>query len=46
MPGDLTPTVSRATACLDHAATTPMHPVALAVMTRHLAEAGNPSSLH
>ncbi|WP_284977126.1 cysteine desulfurase family protein [Arthrobacter sp. efr-133-TYG-104] len=31
---------------LDHAATTPMSPEALAVMTRELARTGNPSSLH
>src|SRR4051794_20386572 len=31
---------------LDHAATTPMLPVAIEAMTRHLAETGNPSSLH
>ena len=30
----------------DHAATTPMHPEALAVMTRELARVGNASSLH
>ncbi|ANH38832.1 Cysteine desulfurase [Nocardioides dokdonensis FR1436] len=31
---------------LDHAATTPMVPAVLDVMTRHLAAAANPSSLH
>ena len=31
---------------LDHAATTPMLPVAIEEMTRHLGETGNPSSLH
>jgi cysteine desulfurase len=31
---------------LDHAATTPMLPEALAVMTEELAQVGNPSSLH
>ena len=31
---------------LDHAATTPMSPGALAAMTRELAQTGNPSSLH
>ncbi|MFF5791404.1 cysteine desulfurase family protein [Paeniglutamicibacter sp. NPDC012692] len=31
---------------LDHAATTPMSPAALAAMTRELAQTGNPSSLH
>jgi cysteine desulfurase len=31
---------------LDHAATTPMLPAALEVMTAHLADVGNPSSLH
>ncbi|HET7399376.1 MAG TPA: cysteine desulfurase family protein [Intrasporangium sp.] len=34
------------TAYLDHAATTPMFPEALAAMTTQLAETGNPSSLH
>jgi cysteine desulfurase len=34
------------TAYLDHAATTPMRPSALAAMTEQLAAAGNPSSLH
>src|SRR5665213_2250978 len=33
-------------AYLDHAATTPMLPEALEAMTRHLADVGNPSSLH
>jgi cysteine desulfurase len=31
---------------LDHAATTPMLPAALEVMTTHLRDVGNPSSLH
>ena len=31
---------------LDHAATTPMRPEALAAMTEELAQVGNPSSLH
>jgi cysteine desulfurase len=31
---------------LDHAATTPMLPVAIEAMTRHLSDVGNPSSLH
>jgi cysteine desulfurase len=31
---------------LDHAATTPMVPAAIEAMTRHLADVGNPSSLH
>jgi cysteine desulfurase len=31
---------------LDHAATTPMRPVAIAAMTEELAQLGNPSSLH
>ncbi len=31
---------------LDHAATTPMLPVALEAMTAHLRDVGNPSSLH
>ena len=34
------------TVYLDHAATTPMRPEAVEVMTRHLTEVGNPSSLH
>src|SRR6201997_4064658 len=33
-------------AYLDHAATTPMLPAALAAMTEELAQLGNPSSLH
>jgi cysteine desulfurase len=33
-------------AYLDHAATTPMLPVAVAAMTEELAQLGNPSSLH
>ncbi len=31
---------------LDHAATTPMRPEAIAAMTEELARLGNPSSLH
>lgn len=31
---------------LDHAATTPMRPQAVAAMTEHLGDPGNPSSLH
>src|SRR5919109_2607742 len=34
------------TAYLDHAATTPLRPEAIAVMTAELARLGNPSSLH
>ena len=34
------------TVYLDHAATTPMRPVAIEAMTQHLADVGNPSSLH
>lgn len=34
------------TVYLDHAATTPMVPAAVAAMTAHLLEVGNPSSLH
>jgi cysteine desulfurase len=34
------------TVYLDHAATTPMVPAAVAAMTEHLFEVGNPSSLH
>jgi len=37
---------SAVSAYLDHAATTPMLPVALAAMTEELAQLGNPSSLH
>ena len=33
-------------AYLDHAATTPMLPAAMAAMTKELGEVGNPSSLH
>ncbi|MGI8645698.1 MAG: cysteine desulfurase family protein [Nocardioides sp.] len=36
----------QATVYLDHAATTPMLPVAIEAMTAHLAEVGNPNSLH
>lgn len=34
------------TAYLDHAATTPMHPSALAAMVEQMGRTGNPSSLH
>ena len=34
------------TVYLDHAATTPMRPAAIEAMTQHLADVGNPSSLH
>ncbi len=34
------------TVYLDHAATTPMLPAAIETMTRHLADVGNPNSLH
>jgi cysteine desulfurase len=34
------------TVYLDHAATTPMLPVAIEAMTAHLADVGNPNSLH
>ncbi len=37
---------SAVAAYLDHAATTPMLPAALAAMTEELAQLGNPSSLH
>lgn len=37
---------SRPTVYLDHAATTPMLPAAVEVMTAHLLDVGNPSSLH
>lgn len=40
------PTVSRPSAYLDHAATTPMLPEAIEAMTEHLGLAGNASSLH
>jgi cysteine desulfurase len=43
---DPTAPASRAPAYLDHAATTPMSPVAIEAMTRQLAIAGNASSLH
>jgi cysteine desulfurase len=36
----------RATVCLDHAATTPMYPEAVAAMTRQLPRSGSPSSPH
>ncbi len=38
--------MTRPVAYLDHAATTPMLPVAVDVLTRHLSEVGNASSLH
>src|SRR5690606_15113115 len=34
------------TAYLDHAATTPMRPVAIEAMTRHMSDVGNANSLH
>lgn len=37
---------SRATVYLDHAATTPIRPTALAALTQEAARLGNPSSLH
>src|SRR5918999_221532 len=37
---------TRSTVYLDHAATTPMLPAAIEAMTAHLADVGNPSSLH
>ena len=39
-------TSPRHTTYLDHAATTPMVPEAIAVMTEELARTGNASSLH
>jgi cysteine sulfinate desulfinase/cysteine desulfurase-like protein len=39
-------TAPAVSAYLDHAATTPMLPAALAAMTEELAQLGNPSSLH
>jgi cysteine desulfurase len=39
-------TTQTQTVYLDHAATTPMLPAALEVMTTHLRDVGNPSSLH
>src|SRR5690348_2357270 len=47
--GDCTPAdrvASGSLVYLDHAATTPMLPEALAAMTEELAHTGNPSSLH
>ncbi len=38
--------MNQPTVYLDHAATTPMLPVAIEVMTAHLSGVGNPSSLH
>jgi cysteine desulfurase len=38
--------IAERTVYLDHAATTPMVPEAVAAMTAHLREVGNPSSLH
>jgi cysteine desulfurase len=40
------PTLERVTAYLDHAATTPMLPQAVAAMVEELSQAGNASSLH
>jgi cysteine desulfurase len=46
-PDTLSPaTTQTQTVYLDHAATTPMLPAALEVMTTHLRDVGNPSSLH
>lgn len=42
----MTPPEPGRTVYLDHAATTPMVPAAVAAMTAHLLEVGNPSSLH
>src|SRR3954453_12834640 len=43
---DILPPATTQTAYLDHAATPPMPPAALEVMTTHLRDVGNPSSLH
>ncbi|QCX26942.1 cysteine desulfurase family protein [Nocardioides jishulii] len=42
----MTSAVPSTTTYLDHAATTPMLPVAVEAMTRHLTEVGNANSLH
>ncbi|MEO5851661.1 MAG: cysteine desulfurase family protein [Nocardioides sp.] len=39
-------TTDQRTVYLDHAATTPMLPVAIEAMTAHLTDVGNPNSLH
>jgi len=41
-----TPETGQRTVYLDHAATTPMYPVAVAAMTEQMTRIGNPSSLH
>ena len=46
MTTQVTPPTTGRTVYLDHAATTPMRPVAIEAMTAHLAEVGNPNSLH
>ena len=46
MPGPDARTPPASPVYLDHAATTPMVPAALAAMTEELAQLGNPSSLH
>ena len=46
VPGPDARTAAASSAYLDHAATTPMVPAALAAMTDELAQLGNPSSLH
>ncbi len=46
VPGPDASTAAASSAYLDHAATTPMVPAALAAMTDELAQLGNPSSLH
>ncbi len=43
---DNPPPDAPATVYLDHAATTPMLPVAIEAMSAHLGDVGNPSSLH
>ena len=44
---DVTRTLGKAmTVYLDHAATTPMLPAAIEALTTHLADVGNPNSLH
>jgi cysteine desulfurase len=45
-PARSSPQPAAVTAYLDHAATTPMRPEAIAVMTAELRQLGNPSSLH
>jgi len=46
MPADPHDSLRDPVVYLDHAATTPMVPAAVDVMTRHLLEVGNPSSIH